>query len=322
MSNLIILAILIVAAILLAGLGVRAWHAKRTFVRCAGAATASVLAVVLCLISGIAVAGLYKMNLRTAPVPDLRVEASSEQIRRGDAITESFCGACHSRTGTLTGGVDIGKDLSPRLGSFISSNLTPAGPLKYWSDGEIFRAIRNGVGADGRWLVIMSLTNAGKLSDDDTQALIAYIRHRPAAGEPTGDTPDAFNFLGLLLLGAGQFPLGKPVFAGAVTAPTKGPTLQYGEYILSYSDCRECHGAHLHGGVPGQLGPIGPDLNVVKDWTRAGFITTMRTGKDPYGHELSQQMPWRPIGMMSDDELGAIYEYLTRMPEVETAATN
>jgi mono/diheme cytochrome c family protein len=320
MSNLIISAILIAAAMLLAWLGFRAWRAKRRAVRWAGSVAASLLIVALCLISGVAVAGLRKMRLRDAPAPNLNVEADSEQIRRGEAIANSFCGACHSRTGTLTGGFDVGKDLSPRLGSFVSSNLTPAGPLKQWSDGEIFRAIRNGVGADGRWLVIMSLTNAGKLSDDDTRAIIAYIRQLPAAGEPTIDPPDAFNFLGLLLLGASQFPLGKPVFTGAITAPAQGPTPQYGEYILSYSDCRECHGAQLHGGVVGQLGPIGPDLNVVKAWTRAGFIATMRTGKDPYGHEISPQMPWRPIGMMSDDELSAIYEYLERMPEVETAA--
>ena len=37
---------------------------------------------------------------------------------------------------------------------------------------------------------------------------------------------------------------------------------------------------------------------------------------------VSEQMPWRPIGTMSDDELSAIYEYLTRMPQLETAATN
>ena len=320
MSNLIISAILIAAAMLLAWLGFRAWRAKRRAVRWAGSVAASLLIVALCLISGVTVAGLRKMHLRDAPAPNLNVEADSEQIRGGEAIANSFCGACHSRTGTLTGGFDVGKDLSPRLGSFVSSNLTPAGPLKQWSDGEIFRAIRNGVGADGRWLVIMSLTNAGKLSDDDTRAIIAYIRQLPAAGEPTIDPPDAFNFLGLLLLGASQFPLGKPVFTGAITAPAQGPTPQYGEYILSYSDCRECHGAQLHGGVVGQLGPIGPDLNVVKAWTRAGFIATMRTGKDPYGHEISPQMPWSPIGMMSDDELSAIYEYLERMPEVETAA--
>jgi hypothetical protein len=54
--------------------------------------------------------------------------------------------------------------------------LTPAGPLKHWSDGEIVRAIRNGVDPDGHWLTMMSYTNAGKLSDDDTEAVIAYIR--------------------------------------------------------------------------------------------------------------------------------------------------
>ncbi len=322
MSNLIILASLIAAAMLLAWVGVRAWRAKRRTVRWAGAVMASLLVLTFCVIGGTAIAGLYKIHLRGAPVSELKVDAGSEQIRRGQAISDSFCGACHSRTGTLTGGVDIGKELSPRLGSFVSSNLTPAGPLKHWSDGQIFRAIRNGIGADGGWLVVMSQTNTGKLSDDDTRALIAYMRQLPADGEPTRDSPDTFNFLGLLLLGAGQFPLGKPVFNGTVTAPPQGPTMEYGEYILSYSDCRECHGAHLHGGVAGQLGPIGPDLNIVKDWTRDGFIATMRTGKDPYGHDLSPQMPWRPIGKMNDDELSAIYKYLRRMPEVETAGTD
>ena len=65
-----------------------------------------------------------------------------------------------------------------------SSNLTtPAGASNHWSDAEFFRAIRNAVGAtSGRWLVIMSITNAGKLSDEDIHALIAYIRKLPAPG--------------------------------------------------------------------------------------------------------------------------------------------
>jgi hypothetical protein len=46
------------------------------------------------------------------------------------------------------------------ISSFVSSNLTPAGSLAH-PDGEIFRAIRNGVDANGRWLVVMSYTNAG-----------------------------------------------------------------------------------------------------------------------------------------------------------------
>jgi hypothetical protein len=79
----------------------------------------------------------------------------------------------------------------------------------------------------------------------------------------------------------------------------KNPTSLYGEYILSYQDCRECHGANLTGGVPGQLAPLGPDLNLVKDWRLDEFLATMHTGVDPNGHAISKQMPWRPIGRMS-----------------------
>jgi len=35
---------------------------------------------------------------------------------------------------------------------------------------------------------------------------------------------------------------------------------------------------------------------------------------DPDGHELSKEMPWQPIGRMSDEELGAVYQYLTHLP--------
>jgi mono/diheme cytochrome c family protein len=120
--------------------------------------------------------------------------------------------------------------------------------------------------------------------------------------------------LGLVMLGTGMLPRGKPVIAGRIVAPPKGPTVQFGEYILSYQDCRACHGSNLAGGVPGQLGPLGPDLNVVKDWNLADFISTFRTGIDPDGHQLGPEMPWRPIGRMGDDELAAIYQYLTHMP--------
>jgi hypothetical protein len=44
------------------------------------------------------------------------------------------------------------------------------------------------------------------------------------------------------MLGAGMLPSGKPVITSRVGAPPKGPTFQFGEYILSYQDCRECHG--------------------------------------------------------------------------------
>jgi hypothetical protein len=115
----------------------------------------------------------------------------------------------------------IGKHFPFPVGSFVSSNLTPAGRVNHYSDGEIFRAIRNGVDADGHWLTVMSYTNAGKLSDDDIQALIAYIRSQPGAGQETVNPPDQLNLLGVIMLGAGMLPGSKPVFTGVITAPPK-----------------------------------------------------------------------------------------------------
>jgi hypothetical protein len=158
------------------------------------------------------------------------------------------------------------------------------------------------------------LYNAERLSGDDTQAVIAHIRSVPAAGEQTPNQPDQLNPLGVAMLGAGMLPSGKPVITSSITAPPKGLTFQFGEYILSYHDCRGCYGPRLTGGVPEQMGPLGPDLNLVKDWKLAEFIATMRTYIDPNGHELSKQMPWRPIGRIDNDELAAVYEFLTHLP--------
>jgi len=304
----------IVIAALLAWFGVRAWRSQNRLLKWAGAGSAFFLAVVASVTIALTSAGVLKLSARTAVTPNLTVARTTSQIQRGQAIVDGFCGACHSRTGTLTGGMDVGKDFSLPLGSFVSSNLTPAGQLAHWSDSEIFRAIRNGVDAKGRWLIVMSYTNAGKLSDEDIKAIIAYIRSLPAAGQVTPEPPDQLSPLGLVMLGAGLLPSGKPVLSGAIKAPPKSSSPQYGEYILSYQDCRECHGSKLTGGVQGQLAPVGPGLSLVKGWTLEDFISTMRTGMDPSGHQLGKEMPWQPIGKMDNEELAAMYEYLIGLP--------
>jgi cytochrome c553 len=300
----------------------RARRLKSTLLRLTAAGLTSLAAIVVSLLVVLSISGLWRAHARSAPVPDLKITATTAQIQRGQTIVDSFCSSCHSTTDRLTGGRDMGKDLSIPIGSFVSSNLTPAGQLRHWSDGEIFRAIRNGIDADGHWLVIMSYTNAGKLSDEDIESLIAYLRSQPAAGASTVSPPDQLSLLGLTMLGAGLLPAGKPVFTGVVTAARKAPTAEYGEYISRYQDCRECHGADLNGGNPGQIAPIGPGLNLVKQWKREEFIETMRTGTDPYGHHLGEQMPWRFIGKMDDEELTALYEYLTHGHDSRSAAAN
>ena len=316
MLNVVALLISCAVVVLFVWLAMRARRLRNVAAKWGGTLTAALAALLFGAIAAAMAIGFYKVHARHAPVPDIKVAGTPEQIKRGQSIAASFCGSCHSRAGTLTGGADLGKDFPIPVGSFVASNLTPTGELRHWTDGQIFRAIRNGVDADGHWLVVMSLINASHLSDDDTNALIAYIRSVPAAGQETANPPDEFNPIGLLLLGTGFLPSGKPVVGGAIEAPAKAPSAEYGGYILSYQDCRNCHGANLAGGVPGQLTPIGPGLAMVKDWKLEDFIATLRTGTDPSGHVINSQMPWKPIGNMDDDELGAIYQYLIHLPDL------
>ena len=129
---------------------------RNRFLKWGCAGLAAVLATVVGLIGVVLMLGLFKLHARTAPLVTMTVSGTPEQIRRGEEISNGFCSGCHSKTELLTGGNNIGEDLPVPVGSFVSPNLTRAGPLSRWSDGEIFRAIRNGVDRDGRWLIIMS----------------------------------------------------------------------------------------------------------------------------------------------------------------------
>jgi mono/diheme cytochrome c family protein len=316
--NIFFLLVMMTVSVLFGWLARRSWKTRNAFSKWGGSILGGLFSVLIGLLSIVAVVGLIKANTpRTAPIPDLKVAGTPEQIERGKHIADAFCTSCHSisKELPLAGGVDLGKDFPIPLGSFVSSNLTPAGPLKDWSDGEIFRAIRNGVDPDNRGLFVMSNFRGRNLSDEDVHALIAYLRSQPAVTTEIVDPPDQPNLLGFIMLGAGMLPAGQPPITDAITAPAKGPTVEYGEYILSYQDCRDCHGENLLGGVEGQLAPFGPNLKVAKTWTQEQFITTLRTGVDPMDHALDPaRMPWKSIGRMDDEELTAMYLYLLELP--------
>ena len=318
LSNILIWLVFVAVVVLLGWLTFRAWRAKNKLVKFGGGLVGSLLTLVMALVSVLLLIGMIKAYApRSAPVPELKVAGSPEQIARGQHLANSFCASCHSTTNELplTGGLDLGKDFPMPLGSFVSANLTPGGPLKDWSDGEIFRAIRNGVDADGNWLFVMSGARGRFLSDEDIHAVIAYLRSQPAVADVTQMPLDQPNVLGFLLLGTGMLPAGEAPITEAIGMPAKGATAEFGKYILSYQDCVVCHGEDLSGGAPGQLAPQGPNLSVVKKWTQEQFITTLRTGVDPNGHALNNQlMPWKNIGRMDDDELAAIYVYVTSLP--------
>jgi mono/diheme cytochrome c family protein len=318
MLNSLVLGSCLVLAAVLAVVGVRFARGRR-LLRKLGAGIALLLALACLGAAALMVRGLSLVYARDAEIPVLHVAPTPMRIARGQEIARTFCGACHSRAdeqggGEMTGGLDIGKHLPVPIGSLVAPNLTPAGPLAQWSDGEIYRAIRNGVDADGRWLIMMSYTNASRLADEDVQSVIAYLRSLDPAGLPTQVPADQLNPLGAAMLGAGLLPRGHPVNEGTIPAPVRGRSAAWGQYLLSYQDCNACHGADLHGGVQGQMPPIGPDLSLVSAWSLQDFIKTMRTGIDPDNHQIQEPMPWRTIGKMNDQDLEALFQALTNLP--------
>src|SRR4051812_19216535 len=134
MNTVIGLAALVVVAILLVCSCCRARRINNRLLKWSAMALAGILAVALSSVSAMTTAGIVRQHARRAPVPDLTVEITPERVARGKSISDSFCSGCHSKTGNMTGGREIGDDFPIPVGSFTSSNLTPAGALKHWSD--------------------------------------------------------------------------------------------------------------------------------------------------------------------------------------------
>ena len=202
----------------------------------------------------------------------------------------------------------------PPLGAMYATNLTPGGPLQGWTDGEIVRAIREGIDKDGRALIVMPTQAYRHLSDADVQALVAYLRSQPAMDNP--QPARNLNILAALFLGAGLFPTSAQAPVGAVTAPAAGPTAEYGAYLVAAGGCADCHGAKLDGVPPNSFVPVGPALKpFAAAMSEDQFMAVFREGRRIDGGPVTEGMPWKNIGKtMSDDDLRAVQAYLKTLP--------
>ncbi len=290
----------------------RAWRARRWFVKWPGVVLGGVFTLAFGLVSLLALIGITKLYATGGHPPEtLTVARTAEQVERGEHLADVFCVSCHSTNGQLplSGGMDLANDIPIPLGSMVAGNLTPAGPLKDWTDGEILRALREGYDRHGNKLFVMSNVFVRNMSDDDVHAVIAFLRSQPAVENKLQAPLDQPNLLAAVMTGAGMLPTGLPPVSGHITAPPRGQTVEYGAYLISFQDCKGCHGEDLNGGT-NSLTPNGPSLRAVKGWTQDQFVTTIRTGVNPGGHAMQPPMPWKDLAKMEDDELGALYKYI------------
>jgi mono/diheme cytochrome c family protein len=255
--------------------------------------------------------GYYLLGRRIdRPVPDIRVEADSGLVAHGRHVAEMRCLGCHSTMhsdslplgGGYLGILDDPFHLDRATLPF--PNLTPAGPLATWSDGEIARAIREGIRNDGRALVFMPSVAYRGLSDEDLVALIAYLRSQPPV--PNRPARRHINWFGALLVGSGiETPSVQPPITSPVPAVSPSDTLAYGGYLARSLRCRECHGHELRGSM-------GPDLHAyAQQYPESLFVRSVQRGRRATdGSPVNERMPTKAFRRLTPNELSALYRWL------------
>lgn len=261
---------------------------------------------------------------KTMPLPTHPFTAPSDQasVARGEHLVRALvkCVDCH--------GEDLGGQLmldDPAIGTLYAPNLTRGrgGLPTVYDDASYERAIRHGLGRDGRRLVVMPSEEYQRVSDEDLGAVVAYLKAVPPV-----DREHPLPRLGPLarvLYLAGEFPLfGYDKITHADEAVPSVPvdtTAAYGKYIGDVG-CSGCHGAGYGGGaIPGGPPDWPPPANLtptgIGHYTYESFVTALREGKRPDGSAINPFMPIAATKLMTDIELKATWNYLRTLPPKE-----
>jgi mono/diheme cytochrome c family protein len=291
--------------------------------------------ILLILVTGVTVLTASRQNLKfDAPYPEIKAVKDSAVIARGKhlVIAIAHCTDCHSTANSdsllslgqevpLSGGVPF----KLPVGTIYSANITSD---TLWgvgkrTDGEIARALRYGVHADGR--AIFDFMPFHNLSDSDLTAVISYLRtQKPVAIKKPGNE---LNITGNIVNAFLVKPVGPSEKIQAVVHPDT--TAAYGKYLVqSVGNCSGCHTKRdISGAYTGELlaggNQIGENItpNLTPDssgrifgWSQQQFINRFRSGK----LIASSEMPWNSFKRMTDDELKAIYKYLHTVKPVRT----
>jgi Cytochrome c len=286
------------------------------------------------------------------PAPQLTIEATPERLERGRYLVENVasCLHCHStpnetlwgtpaKEGTLgAGGLCFTKEMG-FPGTLCTSNITahPEHGLGRWTDGEILRALREGVDREGNALMgVMPFTNFSHMSDEDALAVVAYLRTLSAVATAIPERQLDFPVSALVKLA--PRPLEAPV-----KAPPRGDTVAYGRYLVTLAGCELCHtptnereeplpGRAFAGGrvfkYPWGGGAVvspnlTPHATVLGATSKADFVARFKGYQGTAPLQVSPRrntaMPWLAFSEMSEEDLGAIYDYLRTVPPLENA---
>lgn len=250
------------------------------------------IAIVILAAALLGLAAVLILSLRLAIVPlEGRADFSAQSIAHGEVLAAAgHCASCHTRAGSpaFAGGYGV----NTPFGVIYGTNITPdpSTGIGLWSLEAFTRAMREGVSRDGSHLFpAFPYWAYTKLSDEDVQALYAYLMTRPAvnATVPSNTIPFPLKIRALqegwkiLFFNSGRFQ----------KDASKSDEWNRGAYLAeAVADCSGCHtprnalggetrrayaGASLDGWIAPALTAANPSPI---PWTQDEIFTYLRTG--------------------------------------------
>jgi mono/diheme cytochrome c family protein len=286
----------------------------------------------------------FRQNLRfDAPYPAVKASTDSAIVERGRYVVRDLapCAACHAQPeqrAAYSEGADVplagGSVFAIPPGNFFVRNLTADSEtgLGNVTDGAIARALRSGIGHDGR--ALLPFMEMQGLADDDLEAVVSYLRTQPPVRNPV--PPHRYTLIGKIVKATVLAnPVG-PETTPPVRAP-RGASVETGRYLVeSVSLCWACHtersqmtGALTGPRFGGTTGFEEPD-DPTRTWSPPNITGDPETGRigrmteDQFVARFRQgrlipgsPMPWQAFARISDEDLRAMYRYLETVPRVK-----
>ena len=282
---------------------------------------------------------------KVRPLNSRTFERTPQRLERGRYIATALSGCiyCHSPHQWSAPGHPIptamegaGEELpyGGLPGKIVAPNLTPDATTGAgnWSDDQLARAIREGIGHDGRALFpIMPYEHFRSMSDEDLASMIVYLRSLPSVRHELPKTEIIFPVK--YLIRSVPEPVTSPVDGENTSDPVRR-----GAQLVNLAGCIDCHSPQNNGkNLPGLdfaggqvfTGPwttvatanITPDASGISYYDEALFLDVMHTGS-VRARKLSDVMPVSIYKNLSNADLEAIFAYLRTVKPVKHRVDN
>ena len=281
---------------------------------------------------------------RVRALTDRKFEVTRARLTRGAYLAEHVAGCidCHSPSANGPNGPENNAEkkgagqifpVEGMPGTVVASNLTPdketgAGT---WSDDQLARGIREGIGHDGRALFpVMPYPHFRHMSDEDLASVVVYLRALPAIR----NSLPATKIISPVKYFIRSVP--EPV-TEAVQADVSSP-VKRGKYLVDMAACGDCHtpmkrgrpvagmefaGGQVSAGPWGKIASsnITPDASGMGNYTQAAFFRLMRTGYVDT-RQINTLMPWQSFGGQTQEDLEAEFAFLKTLAPVRHNVDN